>query len=87
MVPHHVCMVPPHGKCLLVLYYSYGIPHTLYGIGVIWSPSCMYGFLYMLSVFMSFMTLMVSPYLIWNRYLMVLLLPYMEQVLYGSPHM
>ena len=35
--PLHVHMVPPHVKCLHVIYNSYG-PHTLYGIGILWSP-------------------------------------------------
>ena len=35
MVPLHVHMVPPHVKCLHVLSDSY-VPHTLYGIGIVW---------------------------------------------------
>ena len=63
-------------------------------------PTCMYGLSHMLSVFLSYMTLMVPSYLIWNRYHMVpphvYIVPtllYMEQVsygpltcMYGPPH-
>ena len=34
---------PPHVKCLHVLYDSYGPHHTLYGIGILWSPITLYG--------------------------------------------
>ena len=33
------CMYGPrHMKCLYVLYASYGLTHTLYGIGIVCSP-------------------------------------------------
>ena len=71
-------MVPPHVKCLHVLYVSY-CPHTLHGIGIIWSPTCMYGpptcevssCLIWLLWSPWKMTLMVPPHLIQNWYLMV----------------
>ena len=39
------------------------VPLTLYGTGLVWFPL-------LWIVFMSYMTLIVSPYLIWNRYCM-----------------
>ena len=116
-------MVPQH-----VLYDSM-VPHTLYGIGIlwsplilyrtgiVWSPTCMYGpltceasscliwllwsphTLYGIGIVLSphmddmmSMTIMVPPYLIWNRYHMIpplvhmVPLPYMDQLSYGPPH-
>ena len=58
---------------------------TLYGTAIVWSP-------HMWSVFMSYMNLIVLPYLRWNRYCMVphmyvwSPLTYMEQLSYGPPH-
>ena len=45
--PPHVCLVPPYVKCLHVIYYSYGLSHTLNGKGIILSPTCTYGPLHM----------------------------------------
>ena len=45
------------------------VPLTLYGTGIIWSPTYTYGAPNMWSVFMSYLPLM-APYLIWNRYCM-----------------
>ena len=60
-----VLMVPPHMKCLHVLYDSYGPPHTCYGIGIIWSPYMYHVCVVPLHVlYDSYGTL----YLIWNRY-------------------
>ena len=44
MVPPHVCIVPPHVKCLHVLYDSYGSPipymecRNLVAVNDLWSP-------------------------------------------------
>ena len=69
------------------LYDSYDPPYLIWNRyhmvpPHVWSPTYAYGPSHMYD--MMLMTLMVSPCLIWNRYLMIPL-PYMEQVLYGSP--
>ena len=76
MVPH-IYIVPPHVKCLHVLYDSYGPPYH------IWNRYCMVPHMDV-GPPTYYMTLMV-PYLIWNRYLMVPL-PYMEQISYCPPY-
>ena len=73
---------PPH-----VLYDSYSVPSTLYGIGILWSPLP-----YMEQVLycppdvkcLHVLSLMVPPYFICNRYHIVPLTLY-EQVSYGPP--
>ena len=59
------------------------VPHTLYGRGILWIP-------YMWTV-MSNMTLMVPPYLIWNRYHVVHHMstqsPHMSYMTYGPPYL
>ena len=40
MVPH-VHMVP-HMSSVFMSYMTLIVPHTLYQIGIIWSPKCMY---------------------------------------------
>ena len=63
MVPTCTYGLPP--TCM------YGPPH-MYNTGILWSShTCTHGPPHMWSVFMSYMTLMVPPYLIWNRYHMV----------------
>ena len=37
--PHMYVWSLPHVKCLPVLYDAYGL-HTLYEIGIVWSPTC-----------------------------------------------
>ena len=81
MVPPYLiwnryCMVP-HMWSVFMSYMTLMVPHTLYGRGIIWSPTCTYvpptcivcllwsTILYMEQVSDS------SPYLIWNRYCMV----------------
>ena len=77
-------------------YMTLKIPHTLYGIGIIWSPQ----HVHMVPPHVLYDSY-VPPYLIWNRYHMaphVSMVPphvrsdgppllYMEQVSYGSPNM
>ena len=76
---HHVHMVPPQVKWLHVLYDSYGSPIP-YIEKVLCGPPqvCI-----VLPTYVTWFC-QVSPYLIWNSYLMVPL-PYTEQVLYGPP--
>ena len=70
MVPltlYGTCIVrSPHMWSIFVFYMTPMVPHTLYGIGVIWCPPhvCMV----LLIVWYDFF---MSPYLTWSRYLMV----------------
>ena len=71
--PLHVHMVPPHVKCLHVIYYSYGppIPYMEWELYV--PTTCMYGpphVLYDVNDSDG------PPHLIWNGYLKVL--PYLK---------
>ena len=91
MVPPHVCMVPPH-----VLYDSYG-PHTLYGIGILWSLLTSYGtaivwspHMYVWSPHVKCLHVLYDsydpPYLICNRYCMVPHLYNMMSMTLMVPH-
>ena len=60
----------PHMWSVFMSYMTLMVPHTLYGVGIIWSPTCT-------------IWLMVPPYLIWNMYLMVP--PYLIWNGYHSP--
>ena len=80
MVPPHVCMVP-HVKCLHVLYDSYG-PCTLYGIDIIWSPTCTHG---PPTCTIWCQWLLWCPHIWYGIGIWCSPLPFMEQVLYGPP--
>ena len=89
MVPQQLHMAP-HMWSAFMSYITLMVPHTLYGLGIIWSPTCMYGppLPYMEQVSYGPPTCTYGcphvkwlhvlydsygpPYLIWNRYHMVL---------------
>ena len=74
----------PHMWSVFMSYMTLMVPNSLHGKGIIWSPH-MYVWSPDMYNMMS-MTLLVPPYLILNRYLMVPSLPYMEQVSYSPPN-
>ena len=71
-------MVPPHVKCLHVLYDSYGPPYLIWNRYHMVSPTYRYG------PPKCTMTLMV-PHTLYGIGILWSPLPYMKQVLYGPP--
>ena len=76
MVPPHIWS--PHMWSVVMSYMTLMVPHTLYGIGILWFPLT-----YMEQVMCGYPTCMYGPptCTIW----LLSPLPYMEQVSYGPP--
>ena len=79
MVPPHLHMVSSHVMCLHVLYDYYGPPY------LIWNRYHMVPQHVHMVPHMYFMTLM-APHTLYGIGILWSPLPYMEQVLYDSPH-
>ena len=81
MVLPHVCMVL-HMWSVFMSYMTLMVLHTLYGIGILWSPTCTYGPI----TCMIWCQWHWSPHILYGIGIWWSPLPYMEEVSYG-PHM